>query len=32
LFSTIFLAAGNFLADILLYWLDPRIRTERASQ
>jgi peptide/nickel transport system permease protein len=32
LFSTIFLAAGNFLADILLFWLDPRIRTERASQ
>jgi len=32
LFSTIFLAAGNFLADILLYWVDPRIRTERASQ
>jgi peptide/nickel transport system permease protein len=32
LFSTIFLAAGNFLADILLYWLDPRIRTESASR
>jgi len=31
LFSTIFLAAGNFLADILLYWLDPRIRTESPS-
>ena len=28
LFSTIFLAAGNFLADMLLYWFDPRIRTE----
>ena len=32
LFSTIFLAAGNFLADMLLYWLDPRIRTESASR
>ncbi|HET7107909.1 MAG TPA: ABC transporter permease [Candidatus Acidoferrum sp.] len=32
LFSTIFLAAGNFLADILLFWLDPRIRTESPSQ
>ncbi len=31
LFSTIFLVAGNFLADILLYWLDPRIRTESPS-
>jgi peptide/nickel transport system permease protein len=28
LFSTIFLVAGNFLADMLLYWADPRIRTE----
>jgi len=25
--STVFLAAGNFLADVLLYWADPRIRT-----
>jgi peptide/nickel transport system permease protein len=32
LFSTIFLAAGNFLADVLLCWLDPRIRTESASR
>jgi len=32
LFSTIFLAAGNFLTDVLLYWLDPRIRTESASR
>jgi peptide/nickel transport system permease protein len=32
LFSTIFLAAGNFLADILLYWIDPRIRTESPSR
>jgi peptide/nickel transport system permease protein len=31
LFSTIFLAAGNFLADMLLYWLDPRIRTTSTS-
>jgi peptide/nickel transport system permease protein len=27
LFSTIFLVCGNFLADVLLYWADPRIRT-----
>jgi ABC-type dipeptide/oligopeptide/nickel transport system permease component len=27
LFSTVFLVAGNFLADLLLYWADPRIRT-----
>jgi peptide/nickel transport system permease protein len=26
LFSTVFLVCGNFLADILLYWADPRIR------
>jgi peptide/nickel transport system permease protein len=32
LFSTIFLAAGNFLADMLLYWVDPRIRTESTSR
>ena len=32
LFSTIFLVAGNFLADILLYLVDPRIRTESASR
>jgi len=32
LFSTIFLAAGNFLADVLLYWVDPRIRTESTSK
>jgi peptide/nickel transport system permease protein len=25
--STIFLTAGNFLADVLIYWADPRIRT-----
>jgi peptide/nickel transport system permease protein len=28
LLSTLFLVSGNFLADILLYWADPRIRTE----
>ncbi len=28
LLSTIFLVGGNFLADLLLYWADPRIRTE----
>lgn len=27
LLSTLFLLAGNFLADVLLYWVDPRIRT-----
>jgi peptide/nickel transport system permease protein len=27
LLSTIFLVAGNFLSDLLLYWADPRIRT-----
>jgi peptide/nickel transport system permease protein len=26
LFSTLFLVAGNLLADLLLYWADPRIR------
>ena len=26
LFSTVFLAAGNLVADLLLYWADPRIR------
>jgi len=27
LLSTLFLVAGNFGADLLLYWADPRIRT-----
>jgi peptide/nickel transport system permease protein len=27
LLSTIFLVGGNLLADLLLYWVDPRIRT-----
>jgi len=28
LFSTVFLVAGNLLADVLLHWADPRIRVE----
>jgi peptide/nickel transport system permease protein len=28
LLSTVFLVAGNFLADALLFWADPRIRLE----
>jgi peptide/nickel transport system permease protein len=32
LLSTLFLVAGNFLADVLLYWVDPRIRTEGQGQ
>lgn len=28
LFSTILFVSGNLLADILLYWADPRIRVE----
>jgi peptide/nickel transport system permease protein len=28
LFSTIFLVAGNLLADVLLHLADPRIRVE----
>jgi peptide/nickel transport system permease protein len=32
LFSTLFLVSGNFLADILLFWADPRIRTERGGR
>lgn len=31
LLSTIFLVGGNLLADVLLYWADPRIRTEARS-
>ena len=30
--STIFLVAGNFLADLLIYWADPRIRTRVAAR
>jgi peptide/nickel transport system permease protein len=29
--STIFLVAGNFLADVLMYWADPRIRAAVAA-
>ena len=32
LLSMIFLVAGNVLADVLLYWADPRIRTEAAAK
>jgi len=32
LLSALFLASGNLLADILLYWADPRIRTESNSR
>ena len=28
LLSTVFLVGGNFIADVLLFWADPRIRTE----
>ncbi len=30
--STVFLVAGNFLADVLMYWADPRIRTGVAAK
>jgi peptide/nickel transport system permease protein len=30
--STVFLVAGNFLADVLVYWADPRIRTGAAAK
>jgi peptide/nickel transport system permease protein len=32
LFSTMFLVLGNFLADLLVYWADPRIRARTAAQ
>lgn len=32
LFSTIFLVSGNFLADLLTYWADPRIRVGAAAK
>lgn len=28
LLATVFLIAGNFVADVALYWVDPRIRTD----
>jgi len=32
LLSTLFLVTGNFVADLLLYWADPRIRSEAAGR
>ena len=32
LFSTFFLVGGNLLADLLLFWADPRIRTESGAR
>lgn len=32
LFSTLFLVAGNFISDVLLYLTDPRIRTGTAAR
>jgi peptide/nickel transport system permease protein len=32
LLSTVFLIAGNFVADLLLYWADPRIRTGASAK
>jgi peptide/nickel transport system permease protein len=32
LLSTFFLVAGNFAADLLLYWADPRIRAGTAGR
>jgi peptide/nickel transport system permease protein len=32
LFSTFFLVSGNLVADIFLYWADPRIRTESGAR
>jgi peptide/nickel transport system permease protein len=32
LLSTLFLVGGNLLADMLLYWTDPRIRTESSAR
>jgi len=32
LLSTLFLVLGNFIADLLLYWADPRIRTEPVAK
>lgn len=32
LFSTVFLVIGNFLADVMLYWADPRIRSEASAK
>lgn len=32
LLSTLFLVGGNFLADLFLYWADPRIRMESSAK
>lgn len=32
LLSVVFLVCGNFLADLLLYWADPRIRAEARAK
>jgi peptide/nickel transport system permease protein len=32
LLSTLFLVTGNFAADVLLYWADPRIRAEAKAR
>jgi peptide/nickel transport system permease protein len=32
LLSTLFLVAGNLLADFLLFWADPRIRTPMSAK
>lgn len=32
LFSTLFLVGGNFLADTLLFWADPRIRIKGSGK
>jgi peptide/nickel transport system permease protein len=32
LLSTVFLVAGNLLADVLLYWADARIRVEPGAR
>jgi peptide/nickel transport system permease protein len=31
-FSTLFLVGGNLFADLVLYWADPRIRTESGAR
>jgi ABC-type dipeptide/oligopeptide/nickel transport system permease component len=32
LLSTVFLVGGNLIADLLLYWVDPRIRAGLGSR
>lgn len=32
LFSMVFLVMGNFVADVLLFWADPRIRSEAGAR